>query len=59
MGMIGGDGPEKVGVAWAESSATEDSRLLPVRPHLEALLRTDWRRSQSAAEAKPNQAGRA
>jgi len=44
---------------WAESSATEKSRLPPVRPHLEALLRTDWRRSQSAAEAKPDQDERA
>jgi len=45
--------------ALAERSASEDSRLPPVKPHLEALLRTDWRRSLSAAEAKPDQAGRA
>jgi len=45
--------------AWVESSATEDCRLPPVRPHLEALLSNDWRRSQSAAEAKPDQDGRA
>jgi len=32
MGMIGGDGTEKEESAWAESSATENSRLPPVRP---------------------------
>ena len=45
--------------AWLDSSATDESCLFPATPHLEALLRTDWRRCRSVAEAKSDQAGQA
>jgi len=47
MEMIGDDGLEREESAWAECLSTVDAGIPPVRPHLEALLRTDWRQVQT------------